>query len=459
MDSSEDIHSQLLDFIVDAKIAPLMREDLFDRFAGAFIDTLSCSVAGLRDPSTNAIYDYSRGLSNSCEAPALVFEQSFSPESSALVNAVIAHAIDYDDVAPSWRGHPSAVIIPSLLAVSGSGQATGEMLAEAYAISFEIGSMLGRSISATHYPAGWHATSTIGVIAATAGCCRILKSGKRETESALAHAVAQSAGTRQSFGTMGKPLNAGLASSAAVRAIKLALSGMTGTLSALDGSFGFINLYGKSDSNPLSIPKNAAVKPLLLESGTALKTMPSCYATHRGTQAALKIRSNIVINVSDVKSVTVISTPGSHDALLKELPGSPTEAKFSLEYCIASVIIDGKLDLDSFSDAAFCRSEVHQLMEKVVLKISGDITSSRSSRVMIQFMDDQIFEHTCSTLEQEDTLLRDKLTDCLRYSGIACDPDLLIAAVYGARDTLFLDMLTSSEFKSLRMQGREALKP
>ena len=107
-------------------------------------------------------------------APIIGQDRKATMSQAALVNGYMGHALDFDDVHSDVRGHPSTVILPTLLSLSGNGQVTGRRFLQAYIVGVEIMARLGQAIGNSHYLRGWHNTSTLGVIAAAA-CWRFFK--------------------------------------------------------------------------------------------------------------------------------------------------------------------------------------------------------------------------------------------------------------------------------------------
>src|SRR5476649_1474174 len=133
--------------------------------------------------------------------------------------------------------HPSAPLVAAALAAAEVAGASGRALLDAYVVGFEIEGRLGRAMNPRHYQRGWHCTSTLGTAAAVS---RLLGLDAAETGHALAIAASEASGLKENFGTMVKPLHAGLAARNGVLAALLAKSGMTASHLAIDGPQGFL---------------------------------------------------------------------------------------------------------------------------------------------------------------------------------------------------------------------------
>src|SRR5580704_9729915 len=88
-------------------------------------DCFGVLIAGARDPEI-ALVDRELGHDGGTALASLIPSGARrSPETAALVNGIAAHVLDYDDV--SLDGHPSAVLVPAILA---QGEASGASGAE-----------------------------------------------------------------------------------------------------------------------------------------------------------------------------------------------------------------------------------------------------------------------------------------------------------------------------------------
>src|SRR6185295_15834650 len=89
-----------------------------------------------------------------------------SPARAALVNGTAAHALDFDDVSWAMQGHPSAPLLPAVIAMAESQRASGAETLAAYIVGFEVECRIGQALTRSHYARGWHPTSTLGTIGA-----------------------------------------------------------------------------------------------------------------------------------------------------------------------------------------------------------------------------------------------------------------------------------------------------
>lgn len=379
-------------------------------------DTLAVAFAARGAPVVEKVGRFVEDR-RSAHLPAKVWlgDENASRDDAALLNGVTAHALDYDDVAPAWRGHPSAVILPALAAFSSDPDRGSGDLLDAYIVGFEVGAALGRGIIDTHYAIGWHSTATIGVIAATAACCRLLNLDAAKTSHAIGLAVAQAAGTRANFGSEAKSLQAGFAAASAVRSSLLSRHGILSGDRVIDGPTGFQRLYGGQNGSVGDELARLGAAPPALIAGSEIKVFPTCYATHRALAAAAAIRTLPGFEATAIRSISVVGTPGSHAPLRDSAPQSADEARFHMGTCVAMMLSSGAVGLADFEQGRFRLREVADLAQLTTVEEHTFDKPGRISRLTVSFGDRTLAQdvHSLPRVGWDDANWRRKLEDCL----------------------------------------------
>ena len=206
------------------------------------MDTVACMLAGADDAAPRAAH---AGVARWGAGGATVAgsPHRLAAPWAALVNGTAAHALDYDDILEISNAHVSAVLVPALLALGQERGADGAACADAFIVGVEVMARLGEAVNMTHYFKGWHTTSTLGPPAAAAACARLLGLDAARTTAALSLATSLASGAKRQFGTMAKPLHAGLAAKNGIVAAALAEAGVTAAEDAYEGARGFVDLF------------------------------------------------------------------------------------------------------------------------------------------------------------------------------------------------------------------------
>jgi 2-methylcitrate dehydratase PrpD len=408
---------------------PLLSEAWADLGERAFVDTVAVLLAGRQTAAVTTVAETvladqpPGGPSRSLAAGG----RPMSARSAALIDGTAAHALDYDDVDDALYGHPSAVLVPTLLALGDACRSSGEELLGAY----QRGLLACRWLAAAlgirrHYQAGWHATSTVGTLGAAAAAARLLGLPATAAQHALGMAASMAGGSRQNFGTMTKPLHVGLAAEHGILAATLARRGFTADPDQLDGPMGFLALFGQG-ARAVALVDHDPV-------GLNVKLYPCCYATHAAVDAALDLRKAFPADGTGPDGVTAIDVavpPGGLAPLIHHRPSDGLRAKFSLEYAVTAALLDGEVILASFDDARLLRSAVQTLLQRVTVGETPNPPSGPpawgdtfAAVVTLRLADgrtlttrvDQPAGH--ATRPVSEARLRAKFTDCLTSAGI-----------------------------------------
>lgn len=345
----------------------------------AFLDTIGVSIPGAAEPVTRKVLATVRPWG---EGPCTAIGAGvrLAAPWAALVNGTAAHALDFDDNFDPAKAHASAVLVPAILALAEQEAVSGRACLDAYIAGLQIMGRVGQGVNPAHRNRGWHATATVGAIGAAAACARLLRLPEQEAAYALSIATSMAGGFMSQFGTSVKPIHAGLAAKAGVIAASLAREGIDAGLHTLDGPTGMnrlmvgpdleklrANLTHIDHGQTLRFETASVGEPLLiLSSGLKVKRFPNCGSAHRAMDGLLALREREGFTADQIAEVRV-SAPASHLAnLMYEDAQSPAQAKFSLEYALATIALRGRCALADFEEDAVMAPEARAFYAKVV---------------------------------------------------------------------------------------------
>lgn len=343
-----------------------------------FIDVIAVSIPGAEEPATLRVLET---VTPWGEGPSTVIGAGvrLAAPWAALVNGTAAHALDFDDNFDPAKAHATAVLAPAILALAEQEGAAGADCLDAYIAGLQILGRTGQGVNPAHRNRGWHATATVGAIGAAAACARLLRLDAERAAHALSMATSMAAGFMSQFGTMTKPLHAGLAAKAGVIAASLARNGMTAGSHTFDGPTGMNRLMVGPDyehlrdtlshvehGQNLRFETESVGEPLLiLSSGFRVKRFPNCGSAHRAMDGLLELRERHGFRAEDVVAID-IRAPVSHlNNLMYTAPEDPLQAKFSLEYGLACVLLTGRCSLAEFEPDRVMRPEVRALYPRI----------------------------------------------------------------------------------------------
>ena len=338
----------------------------------AILDCLGVALAGCLEPAARIVA--AQVSSHGGPSESTIWGAGAgrtSAQNAALVNGTAAHALDYDDYILSMPGHPSVTILPAVMAVGERLRASGANVLAAFLVGFEIEAKLGAASGGQAYDVGWHCTSTLGVIGAAAAVGRMLNLDVPKMRHALGLAVSMAGGVRQNFGSMTKPFHVGRAAQSAVLAAELALRGFPASQTAIEGECGYWDVFG----GPLNQDGDTLAKSLgdpfeVLTPGVKYKAWPCCASTFGAIDAALQVAAGL--GEESIAGVMVDVPYTAPLLLIHHRPTEPLAAKFSLEYCVAAALLDGRVTLSHFTDEAVRRPALQSLLRRVEYRVPDD---------------------------------------------------------------------------------------
>ena len=323
--------------------------------------------------------------SGACSGKATVIgtAQKTSARFAALANGISIHADDFDDTQLAAAKdrvygllmHPTVPVLPAIFALAEQRRVTGKEWMLAYHMGAEVECKVAESISPRHYQDGFHTTGTCGPFGSAAACAKLLKFDLTKTLNAFGLAASQSGGLRENFGTMTKPFQAGHAAESGLVSAELAALGWTAAEQILEADRGFFHAAGGS-YDPSAIMNRLGDPWTFASPGVSLKPYPSGSLTHPAmTELARLIETNN-IKASQVEKVDVGANHNMTTTLLHHDPKTGLEAKFSMEFCMAILLLERKAGLGQFSDQVVQRPDVREMIRKINFYVDPEAESA-----------------------------------------------------------------------------------
>jgi 2-methylcitrate dehydratase PrpD len=418
----------------------------------ATLDSLGVMLAGAREPAATIVQRLCRaeGATPLCTVAGTSLQTSATW--AALANGVAGHAHDFDDTNFALMGHPSVPLLAAALAAGEAEMLDGRALVTAYVIGFEIDAALGLALNPAHYERGWHATASLGTFGCAAAAARLLGLDVSQVRTALGIAASLASGLKENFGSMTKPYHAGHAARNGVWAAQLAREGFTAADTALDGSQGYLTAFGDGAGALEGALDGLGRTWHLLASGIAVKPYPSCALTHSAIDAVLELRRAHALHPDDVAAIDVAVNRVVPGVLRHAAPTSALQRKFSMQFCAAAALVEGRIDLASFTDDPVNEC-VRDLMGRVTMTVDpnfpDDLERHAWSAVRIRLADGRTVSsprrgaqgHPNAPLG--DAALRAKFLGCAEGVISSDDADAIITAVEHLEDVPDLRALTA----------------
>lgn len=406
-------------------------EDALKIVRSAFADTVAVIMAGIEEDATRITFAQAAETDSGRGASVCLTDAVASSPMAALVGGTAAHALDYDD--QSLSGHPSAVLVPAILAEGWRLNATGQEIAAAYLVGYEVwAELIGRNTG--YHAKGWHPTSVFGTVGAAAAVAYLNKLRAEQVVCALAIAASKASGLASNFGTMTKPLHAGLAARNGLVSAQLAAGGMTASADAFNSAVGFLSAVS-ANTPDRETASRLGDKLYILNHRLCIKRYPTCYFMHRSFEAMVAILAEAGAVADEVERVEVRMGRGQTVVLTHERPQTALEAKFSGQFAIAAAAILGRMGLKEVSDEVVLRPDIQAFLPKVeLIPVDGfdprDPVHSASDSVRAFLKSGKILDSgPISSIKghAEDPLTRDELwakfQECTADVHIAAGPE------------------------------------
>ena len=369
---AKSVTQRLAEFVAEADLSRVPGEVL-QRATHHVLDTVGVGLAAHSDTGVEralaiaACYGTSGariwGGSRACALPGAV-----------LVNAFLAHVLDYDDWDPSG-GHPSCTAASAALSVGEARHATGRAVLEAYLMGVEL---TGRVMAAcpNARARGWHATPLFGAIGAAAASARLLRLNPRQTAIALGLGATLACGLVRQIGTSGKALQVGYCAHNGVHAALLAQAGFDGDVQLFDGRDSFFDVYfGPDSSRPESMLDALGERWFITDPGMGLKPYPCSFPQFWAAYGIQSLMKEHGLAPDQVARVEVRCSPIQFKEHNEPAPQTGLRAKFSLNYVSAASLAFSRLTRDAFTDERVREPRMRKALEKVVLVPDTEIST------------------------------------------------------------------------------------
>jgi 2-methylcitrate dehydratase PrpD len=427
----------------------------------SILDGLGLAFAGSAAASGRIVKGYLEDLACAGRATVIGSGLMTAPRFAAFANGIAIHADDYDDTQLATKPdrvyglltHPTAPVLPAVLAVAEENGASGADVLDAYLIGTEVEMKTSEAIDPRHYRDGFHSTGTLGAIGAAAAVSRLRGADPSTTARALGIAASQSAGLRENFGTMTKPFHAGHAAESGVLAVDLAMRGWTAAENILEAPRGFFRAAGGGyDASSI---EGALGHPWSFDSpGVSIKPHPSGSLTHPGMRVMLRLIEEHDITPDQVRRVRVGTNNNMPNALIHHRPRTELNAKFSMEFCMAILLLERRAGLAQFTDAVVLRPDVQSLIERIDFGVHPEAEAAGYEKmttiIEIELVDGRVlsgradFGKGSPADPMTDVELEAKFRDCAAWAGVS-DPDArrVAATIWRIEDVRDIRELTA----------------
>lgn len=427
-----------------------------------FTDCIGVMLAGSREPVTLAVERVLRADQPGGAANLYFSAKRTSAPAAAWINGTASHALDYDDVA--LKGcHPSAVLVPAILAEAQALKRSGRDMLVAYAAGYEVWADLIARERGNYQRKGWHPTGIFGAIGAAAACASLHRLNAATAAHALGAAASEASGVVSNLGSMVKPTHPGKAAASGIYAARFAAAGVGATPDALEHPQGLLAALSPAGDFDVATPPRLPPRQWQLEKqGLSIKQYPVCYRAHRAIDAMLGLLRQQPVAPDEV-AVLGVSFSKSHLIILKNhAPQAALAAKFSIEFALACALLNQRVGLRDLTDKFVRSAAVRSLMKRVAIDVNpveeaGTSGYAPYDTVQIKLADGTVLDSAQVRHAKGDARaplsaheLWIKFEDCVAWSKLTLDANKLFAQLQQLEKLKSANALFGGRPKSIR---------
>jgi len=419
------VTQRLAEWIVEARYEDIPQVGV-ERVRERVLDSLGVQLGGMSVQTGQILAAWIRAQGARGESTVVGGGFKTTAAFAALANASSGHALEFDDIAPG-SGHYANPLTATSLAVAEKVGASGKDMILAWMVGNDVTARTARLSQGPRghelLVKGWFNQGFQPALGAAAIAAKLLKLDVRQTAMVLGQAATGMAGMIKNRGSDSKSYVAGNASMQGVIAAELISMGFTANDDIIEGDIGLASLIGFEGVDPQVVLAGLGQWDMVERSST-LRLHACCGASHFSQDALQQLLKARPTAPGEIESITVEISDFLMTMMPYHAPETGLQAKYSLEYDLAAIALDGKAGFHEYSDAAVQRPEAREMMRKVaIVSKTGGLASARESRVVVKLKNGEVLEGAASRSHGSpaDPLTRDeilgKFNDCA--SGIA----------------------------------------
>ena len=391
-----DVTKILARYLVNSRWADIP-ERVRHEAARALLNFMGCAIGASRHETMDNALAAMMPFAGPPQAGVLGRPERLDILNAALLNGISAHVFDFDDT-HARAIHPSAPVLPALLALAEWRKITGAEFVHAFVLGVEAEERIGLSVFPEHYEAGWHITGTAGVFGAAAAAGKLLGLDEQKMAWALGIAATQSSGLQEMFGSMCKSLHPGRAAQGGLAAALLAANGFTSSERAIEAPRGFARVLS-TQFDPKIITEGLGERYELMSN--MYKPYACGLVVHAAIDGCIELSRENRLAPDAIEAIELTVSPLVPRLTGKTDPQTGLEGKFSVFHAVSAAIVHGAAGEAQFSDACVRDPRVVALRKRVSLREDPAIGRTEA-RVTIRAHDGRALtrhvEHALGTL-------------------------------------------------------------
>lgn len=388
---------QLAEWIVKASYEDIPRLGV-ERVGERVLDSLGVQFGGMSVSTGRILAGWVRAQGAKPESSVVGAGFKTTAGMAALANGSAGHALEFDDIA-TFSGHYANPLTAATLALGEKLGSTGREGILAWMIGWEVIAQTSKVCLGPRgnelINRGWFNQGFQPALGIAALASKLMGFDVRQTRMAIGHAASTMAGLMKNRGSDTKSFVAGNAAMHGIMAAELVALGFTANEDIIDGDIGVARLLGLENGDPQKILDGLGSWDMATN-GSTIRLHACCGASHWSQDALQKILQRRKTAPDEIESIEVQINDFLLDNMPYHVPQTGLEAKYSLEYDLATIALDGRAGMHQYMDAMVQRPEAQALMKRVEVRPqSGDLGSvPLESRVVLKLENGEELEET-----------------------------------------------------------------
>lgn len=341
-------------------------------------DTLGCALFGSLQPWSRILQAEFQEEGGTPCATVLGTTFRLPAPAAALCNGTAAHGFELDDLLDEAVVHPGAIVIPAALAAAEAGAVGGERFMLGIVAGYEALQRVGLAVGNEPMHRGFHKTALVGPVGAAVAAAVTMGLPLAQLQAAVGLACSSASGIK-SFasgegGGMMKRMHAGHACGNGMRMAQLAARGFTAPPRAIDGKFGFLEVFGGDGAAPQRLTDGLGERWAATSLGQ--KVYPICGWIQAAVQALVALRGSMPLDPAAVRSVRVGVSAYAARNNAAVAPPDTMGAQYSIPYCAALAIAGDPADPAQYADPALNDAARRALAQRVEIFVDPEMDSA-----------------------------------------------------------------------------------
>lgn len=362
--------AQVVDWAANVRLEDLPPE-VVHQTKRVVLDYIAATLVGTTSGAAQVLQRYVAETERPGPSTVIGTSLKVSPPSAALVNGTATHGLEVDDGYTPGSTHPGGPVVSAVLALAEARRSTAQDVLLATAVGLELTCRIGGAGHPATWRRGFHNTPINGVFGAAAAATRLLGGTRTDLANALGLAGSHAGGLFEFLHGGGevKRLHPGKAARDGIVSAELAVRGLTGPTTVLEGPSGYFRAFAGNEYDAEHLVGDLGGTWRMLD--MYVKPYPCCRHLHGPIDAILALRAEGEIDPEAVKSVRVetFTAAARHNSReIDEFIG----AQMSIPYAVAITLLYGVPALEHFEATVRQDPRVRRIVDVVEVQEAED---------------------------------------------------------------------------------------